>query len=664
MLKYQKRIINNLLELLNQAHGELEMQLTNKQISELPELLQLCQGFMIRIGGIIEESEGEDYAVIHKMEAYCEVVYILSQILELPEQWNENLEELKDLFDIIRKEIEKIPLKKEIVFFPYNAAMWDCLESIWLAADRDPESEAYVIPIPYYELNAQEKSVTEKYDGEKFPSCVPITDYRSYDLKEHRPDIAYIHNPFDQFNNVTSVHPDYYSYELKKYIARVVYVPYFITAGAVFYSHRDLPSYYHVDFIIAQSQSMIESFASTIPKKKFLAAGSPIIDRIINLSKNKPAIPDDWKPMLPNGTDFGEKKTVMYNTSLSTILDGPENSLKKIKAILKVFSEIRNVIVIWRPHPLMYAALQTKDNSLLQKYITIEQWFCESKIGVLDKTSDIGVSVSLCDAYIGEISSVVHMFEITGKPRFYVNLRIENNFKHGNIYGITALNHYAEDDIDYFLSEEYYCLFKKDRKSGIIELLDKLPGAKKYPQKAYKDIYKYGNNIYLQPFKGQGLYIYNICNKSFRKFYVRNSVNDGFKAMVPWDGGLYLVPHNYPVYVKFDLQEEKFIYIESKEEKNLECILLSEQVKQDEKEIFYEIPADLIQRLKAQEIFSKMNNRAIEEDEENGLQDFLYLVMNDKLFWKKEHQYALENIKVTENSGERIHDFIKSTLEG
>ena len=43
--------------------------------------------------------------------------------------------------------------KKEVVFLPYKASMWDSLESVWKAADEDPECDAYVIPIPYYDKN-------------------------------------------------------------------------------------------------------------------------------------------------------------------------------------------------------------------------------------------------------------------------------------------------------------------------------------------------------------------------------------------------------------------------------------------------------------------------------------------------------------------------------
>ena len=35
-------------------------------------------------------------------------------------------------------------VRKEVVFLPYKASMWDSLESVWKAAEEDPDCVAYV----------------------------------------------------------------------------------------------------------------------------------------------------------------------------------------------------------------------------------------------------------------------------------------------------------------------------------------------------------------------------------------------------------------------------------------------------------------------------------------------------------------------------------------
>ncbi|BBF45236.1 hypothetical protein lbkm_3998 [Lachnospiraceae bacterium KM106-2] len=38
------------------------------------------------------------------------------------------------------------------LFLPYNASMWESLESIWKAARDDPNYDVYVIQIPLFVL--------------------------------------------------------------------------------------------------------------------------------------------------------------------------------------------------------------------------------------------------------------------------------------------------------------------------------------------------------------------------------------------------------------------------------------------------------------------------------------------------------------------------------
>lgn len=77
--------------------------------------------------------------------------------------------------------------RKEVVFLPAMASMWDSLESVWRAADDDPDCDTYVIPIPYYDKNPDGSFKEEHYEGNQYPKDVPITHYDEYDLEaRHR----------------------------------------------------------------------------------------------------------------------------------------------------------------------------------------------------------------------------------------------------------------------------------------------------------------------------------------------------------------------------------------------------------------------------------------------------------------------------------------------
>ena len=80
-----------------------------------------------------------------------------------------------------------------------------------------PECDAYVIPIPYFDKNPDGSFREMHYEGDQYPDYVPITKYDEFNFERHHPDTIFIHNPYDDLNLVTSVHPYFFSDKLKKY---------------------------------------------------------------------------------------------------------------------------------------------------------------------------------------------------------------------------------------------------------------------------------------------------------------------------------------------------------------------------------------------------------------------------------------------------------------
>lgn len=55
------------------------------------------------------------------------------------------------MLDKLKREIDEFPAKYRRLFLPYKYSMWDSLQSIHEADQKDPECEAYVMLIPYYD---------------------------------------------------------------------------------------------------------------------------------------------------------------------------------------------------------------------------------------------------------------------------------------------------------------------------------------------------------------------------------------------------------------------------------------------------------------------------------------------------------------------------------
>ncbi len=183
------------------------------------EALVQCQESAITLGTYIDTLDERFAPLVRTLEDYCENIYQMSESLS-----DENVcrkvskkiqKQLTGLQNSIKYDMPDD--KKEVVFLPYKASMWDSLESVWKAADEDPDCDAYVIPIPYFDKNPDGSFKEEHYEGDQYPDYVPVTRYDDYDLEARHPGVIYIHNPYDEHNHVTSVHPYFYSKNLRDY---------------------------------------------------------------------------------------------------------------------------------------------------------------------------------------------------------------------------------------------------------------------------------------------------------------------------------------------------------------------------------------------------------------------------------------------------------------
>ena len=329
--------------------------------------------------------------------------------------------------------------KIEVVFLPYKAAMWDSLESVWLAAVEDPQCDAYVIPIPYYDKSPDGVLGQMHYDGGQYPEYVPVVDWRSYDFETRRPDMIYVHNPYDEYNYSTSVHPDFYSRRLKEFTGMLVYIPYFVSVDdSVVKDFCVLPGTLYADRVIVQSEEARQAYIREFKEaeeafdctgqfgnaeEKFLALGSPKFDGISATRPEDCQIPDEWRRLI-DGPAGARKKVILYNTTITSILEGDDKYLQKIRSVLEYFRCHDGAVLLWRPHPLSESTYQSMRPQFLEEYESIVSEYRRQGFGIYDDTPDVRRAIALSDAYYGDPGSLVALFERTGKPVMIQNENI------------------------------------------------------------------------------------------------------------------------------------------------------------------------------------------------------------------------------------------------
>ncbi|MFT9274050.1 MAG: hypothetical protein ABF475_05680 [Liquorilactobacillus nagelii] len=437
----KKRQILNLLKTMIQMIDLLQNQNQAKTISGCQKALETVDA---SITGELSETE----TVFNDLQTMYDLLTLIEQ--RQIEVTSKLLLKMKQLLALIVDKLDTIiPVRLNIAFMPYKVTMWDSLASIYEAASKDPDCVAKVIPIPYYEIAADK--TTPVYEGNLFPSDLPIVSYDDYDLEQERPDIIFIHNAYDQYNTITQVDKRFFTSNLKKYTNMLVYVPYHITGfgrlrGNDQYITYTMPTMSNLDKIVVAGQFVKEAAVKYgVPAEKVLVLGSPKMDAVYNSTKNGKKIPEKWKEKLEGKFVFALDTNCMY--LINHFFDG----LAFIEQVFDAARMIPNCAVIWRPHPLTRISIIHYIPQMLKQY---DQLVSGIKMNspkypniVFDDGPEYLSFFNASDAYISEHNSLMALYLATKKPIIINSVKEQDNIL-------------LSKDAFYFFNDDEYPWFK------------------------------------------------------------------------------------------------------------------------------------------------------------------------------------------------------------
>ena len=180
---------------------------------------------------------------------------------------------------------ERIGHSLKLLFMPYKRDMWDALEGVYHEALKEG-FKCDILPIPYtYRDHNGEFTewMVDEFDNSR--EGFPVKD--EYD-------VILFHNPYDEYNRVTSVKPEYYTSKLVGLSKALCLVPYGIGVEGNVY-----PGIYNADVIFAENELTVESILNEakelgmtdkVFRQKFVVTGSPKCDLDLNQE-----VPEEWK---------------------------------------------------------------------------------------------------------------------------------------------------------------------------------------------------------------------------------------------------------------------------------------------------------------------------------------------------------------------------------
>ena len=492
-----------------------------KQLYAVGDSLIECQNVAIEIGTYIETLENVEAFIVKDLEEYCELLYKQYESLSNKIICQSYCKKIDYVLGNIKKEIRTgVPQDKlEVVFLPYKASMWDCMESVWENVSKDEDCNCYVVPIPYFDKKPDGSLGEMHYEGNQYPSYVPITDWKEYSLADRMPDVIVIHNPYDDTNYVTSVHPDFYATELKKYTPTLIYIPYFVTNYNVAEHFVSSPGVFCADYVIVQSEKVRARYISILKKyadlvdvdgleDKILSLGSPKFDKVLKTEKSEylTTLPVSWQSKLGD-----KKKVVLYNTSIQELLDGKIEALNAIDNALKTFGKNDNITAIWRPHPLNDAVLSAMLPDIRNKYLELIEKQNNSKKDIYDDTADLHRAISISDAYYGDGGSLLSLYGCTGKSMLlHKQYLVQERAKMSKLYleyGVLL------NDSIWFPDEKYNGLFRFNLSKKTMEFVAEFSKEDIGKSHRFYAAIQHNNSVIFAPYVSNNLMIYDTEEK-------------------------------------------------------------------------------------------------------------------------------------------------------
>ena len=101
------------------------------------------------------------------------------------------------------------------------------------------------------------------------------------------------------------------------------------------------PGVLNADFTIVQSEAMKKVYVNVLNRhtnaperyweEHILGLGSPKFDKVEESRKEDYELPEEWERIIRG------RKTILYNTGLTAMLEHPNNFVTKVRSVLKTF---------------------------------------------------------------------------------------------------------------------------------------------------------------------------------------------------------------------------------------------------------------------------------------------------------------------------------------
>ena len=360
----------------------------------------------------IRKGSGGYWSLPKGESEFVKILELLRHLL----QENVDLEIISQICSDIALREKYASLKCRVVFFAQEMFVWPCVERLYHAAVSDARFDAKVVYVPFFHQNATcEDTNLQAY----LRMGIPVINYADYDLSEDNPEIAVFVKPY---NNIPL---QFCIREVEKIVRRTIYVPYGLemTKDLIHYAFQEY-THYRVWRHLAYGGIVKELGAQHGYRngENIAVWGHPRIDNYRD--EYCYPIPPQWQKKIAG------RKVILWCPH-HTIKPGSEcvsTWLDYYQDIFRLFEERKDMVLLWRPHPLLFGAIVNNG------YMTKEKLdaFVAQKSGcdniILDQTDDYRAAFAVSDGIITDGTTFSLEYLLTDKPLMLTAHKLDQFF--------------------------------------------------------------------------------------------------------------------------------------------------------------------------------------------------------------------------------------------
>lgn len=423
-----------------------------ESVEQTVEMQQLA----IEMGNVIEEVKGEEQPSVRYLEQYCELLYELYELVETQSDTKrkrmiECYSQLQECLYQFRECLQDtiLSVTNIVIFTVYKREIEAVAELKHLlteyAKSNNRKISVQVVVLDYYAKDYDGTLVEYWSDIDDFLQCFGVISQEQMPMERLAflyPDIVFSTNGYDQWNENVSVHPLYYSTQLRKCTENFVY---YDTLAKTDFERQDEKSFHNLkyrlccpgvmeaDYVIVNSETLKERYIEKLTE----IVGQTVRDGQIT-SEEKEQLAEYWRKRIIAKKELGSdnalkkdagndsatvissfiRKKLLYCLSVGALLERGTEALRKIKSNLNTLKENTKIDFCVTVFPDLTEEIIAISPEIFGELFSLLD---ENKVSLL-RSSD--VNLYEITAYYGDGCPYMVRMQSLGKPVMIQNYEL------------------------------------------------------------------------------------------------------------------------------------------------------------------------------------------------------------------------------------------------